>query len=278
MRTLQLIHGEAGRKAQTGGRDSDFFSEKTGILVEKTVCEFPSRFSSEVRWDDTRSPRAVGQFFRQLSIEALSDFESLAVHSHCAGTAVLIKEEEEPSNIFFLLEGRVKLSINSVEGRRLILGIAGPGEILGLASAISGCPYEVTAEAYFPCRISSLDRDRFLNFLERYPIACQNVARELSLDSRRTFEQLRTLGLTLSAPAKLARLLLDWCAEGELTELGIRIQCALTHGEIGEHIGVSRETVTRSLNEFKSQGLVERRGTTLLVPSRTALAFYAGNR
>ena len=42
MRTLQLIHGEAGRKAQTGGRDSDFFSEKTGILVEKTVCEFIS--------------------------------------------------------------------------------------------------------------------------------------------------------------------------------------------------------------------------------------------
>ena len=112
----------------------------------------------------------------------------------------------------FLLEGRVKLSINSIDGRRLILGIAGPGEILGITSAISGCPYEITAEARFPCRIAALNRQSFLDFLLRYPLACQNVARQLSLQYKRACEQLRIVGLTSPAPAKLARLLLDWCA------------------------------------------------------------------
>ena len=103
----------------------------------------------------------------------------------------------------------MRLSINSIKGKRLIVGIAVPGEILGVTSAISGCPYEITAEALYPCTLASMPRQSFLDFLLRYPAAFQNVARELCLDSTRIREQLRTVGLALSAPAKLARLLMD---------------------------------------------------------------------
>ena len=171
----------------------------------------------------------------------------------------------------FLLEGRVKLSINSIDGRRLILTIAWPGEILGLTSAISGCPHVITAEAQFPCMIRLLQRQDFLDFLMRYPMACQNVMRELSLNYNRTAQRLRTIGLILTAPAKLARLFLEWCKEGEQTKRGVRIQCSLTHAEIGEHIGASRETISRIMKDFKSQGLVEQRGSILIVPNPEAL-------
>src|ERR1019366_6338141 len=110
----------------------------------------------------------------------------------------------------------------------------------------------------------SIDLQLFLDFVGRYPTASRNAARELSLDYNRATEQLRTLGLTLSAPAKLIRLILDWCAKGEQTPDGIRIQCSLTHGEIGEHLGVSRETVSRSLMNLKSEGVIEQRGSTLM--------------
>jgi CRP-like cAMP-binding protein len=89
-------------------------------------------------------------------------------------------------------------------------------------------------------------------------------------------EQLRTLGLSSSALAKLAKLLLDWCAESSRTLNGRQIQCSFIHGEIGELIGASRETISRCMNDFKRRGLVAQRGTTLLVPDCNALAVYAG--
>jgi CRP/FNR family cyclic AMP-dependent transcriptional regulator len=88
-------------------------------------------------------------------------------------------------------------------------------------------------------------------------------------------EQLRTVVLSTSAPEKLARLLLDWGENGQTTEAGLRFRFSLTHGEIGEFIGASRETVTRTLSVFKSRRLVTFNGSTLTIPSRTALERYA---
>ena len=185
-------------------------------------------------------------------------------------------EDQAPSQILFLLTGQVKLSMNSSAGRRLILGIANPGETLGLASALSDSRYDITAETICPCRIASLYRDYFLEFLTRHPAAYKNVVRELSTECARAREQVRTLGLAVTAPARLARLLLEWCADGQKTENGTQLSCSLTHGEIGQFIGVSRETVTRILSDFRYQELLESRGSTLMISNRRALKIYAG--
>jgi CRP/FNR family transcriptional regulator len=208
--------------------------------------------------------------------EMLFDLVSISQRSFCPGTVLMLEEGQIPTNVLLLLEGRAKLSLNSIDGRRLIVGFACAGEVLGLTSAISGLPYEMTAEAQYPCTISSVPRQTFLDFLSRSPVACQNVTRQLSLDYKRTLEQLRTIGLTASAPAKLAKLLLAWCAESSRTLRGAQIQCSFTHGEIGELIGASRETISRCMNDFKRRGLVAQRGTALLVPDCAALAVYAG--
>ena len=227
-------------------------------------------------WSLTRLLYCKGEFCRDMSDDGLFDLVSISKRFFCPGSVLILEEGQKPASVLLLLEGRAKLSLNSIDGRRLIIGFASPGEILGLTSAVSGLPYEVTAEAQFPCTISSLPRQSFLDFLLRSPIACQNVTRQLSLDYKRTLGQLRTLGLTSSAPAKLARLLLDWCAESSRTLRGAQIQCSFTHGEIGELIGTSRETISRCMNDFKRRGLVAQRGTLLLVPDCAALAVYAG--
>jgi CRP/FNR family transcriptional regulator len=168
------------------------------------------------------------------------------------------------------------LSLNSIAGRRLIIGMAGPGEILGLTSVVSGFPYEMTADSHLPCIVAQIPRQNFLAFLIRYPIACMNVARQLSMDHKRACEQLHTVGLSLSAPRKLARLLLQWCAGREPDGIDARFHCSLTHAEIGEHVGVSRETISRTLTDFKNRGLVEQHGTILIVLNRKALQTLAG--
>jgi len=276
MRNFSLIQGSATRRFQIGRSERDSFRNGARNVNGGSLAEFPSRFASEEGWPGTRLLYRKGEFCRQMSDEALFDLVSISERFLCPGTALILEEGQKPSRVLLLLEGRAKLSLNSVDGRRLIIGFASPGEILGLTSAVSGLAYEITAEAQFPCMISSLPRQSFLDFLLRSPIACQNVTRQLSLDYKRNLEQLRTLGLTSSAPAKLAKLLLDWCAESSQTLRGTQIQCSFTHGEIGELIGASRETISRCMNDFKRQGLVAQRGTALLIPDCTALAVYAG--
>jgi CRP/FNR family transcriptional regulator, cyclic AMP receptor protein len=217
-----------------------------------------------------------GKFSRWLSREAMSEFESLAASLRCGRNAVLFAEGDRPGKVLVLVKGRVRLSMNSSVGRRLTLGLAGPGGILGLSAVISGCPYETTAEAQFPCEFASLPRQAFLNFLLRYPVAGQNVSQQLSLEFRRACEHLRILGLTLTAQEKLAQLLLEWCAEGQRAGRGARIHCSLTHEEIGEYLGVARETVSRTMADLKNRDLVEQRGSTLVISSLRALEIYAG--
>ena len=164
--------------------------------------------------------------------------------------------------------------MNSIEGRRLILGIVGPGEILGLTSAISGAPHGITAETQMPCVMASVHLQSFLDFLLSDPVASQNAARQLSLENRRNCEQLRT-GASPGRPRPALRLLLEWCGEGRQTDRGIRFLCPLTHEEIAEHIGVSRETVTRTLHGFRNRKLVEQRGAALFVSNLRGLEIYA---
>jgi CRP/FNR family transcriptional regulator len=232
------------------------------------------RFRPE--WNDVGAEWRAGEFYKDLSPRAMCEFESLGVPYCCEGTTVLFAEGQEPCSILFLLEGRVKLTLNSIDGKRLTLGIAMPGEILGLAAVVTGCPYEITAVAQCPCRIRALPRKSFLDLLSRYPVACQNSARLLSIEYKRGCEQLRILGLTLTASMKLAKLLLQWCAEGQRAGLGVRVHCSQTHEEIGEYIGLARETVTRNLTDFKNLDLVEQRGSTFFVPNLRALEIYAG--
>jgi len=270
------LYGQTYKEAQTYCFGAGCLKEKAG---NRSGGEFPRTAMlshPETKWNDARAEWRAGEFFKCLSVNAMIEFESLAVPFSCERNAVLFAEEQEPYSILFVLEGKVKLAMNSIEGKRLTLGIAGPGEILGLAAAVSGCPYETTAVAQFPCRIGSLSRQSFLDFLLRHPVAWENSARLLSVDYKRGCEQLRLLGLTWKASAKLARLLLRWCADGQRTEYGARIHCPLTHEEIGEYIDVSRETVTRALADFKNRELVEQHGSTFIIFNLRALEVYAG--
>jgi len=219
--------------------------------------------------------RLDGDFFKKLSPTALGDLDTLTFPSNYPAGMRLFSEKDPAPGVYIVIEGEVKLSMNSSDGRRLILRIAQKGEILGLASTLSGKPCEMTAEALYPARIASIVRQDFLKFLSRHPEVYQTVTEELSRDYAMACEQLRTVGLSSNVPEKLARLLLEWSENGKTTERGTHIRFPLTHGEIGEFIGASRETVTRTLSVFKSRQLVAFHGSTLTIPSKAALENFA---
>ena len=271
-----LIADRIKRTPLPNSRRANHLKEESRYGKRRSVDEFPMLITREKMRDDANQLFRSGGFFKGLSIQAKSDFALLATRFHCSAAEVLIREEEAPENVLFLLDGKVNISMNSSDGRRFLLGVAGAGDILGITSAISGTSSEIGAEARYPCNIDSLRRQDFLDFLLRHPIACQNVARELSLHYTRACARLRMLGLTSSASSRLAGLLLEWCCSVRQTNRGTQIHCDLTHQEIGECLGASRETVTRSLNDFKNHNLIELHGAIITIPNCDALASYAG--
>lgn len=229
-----------------------------------------------MRGGNYRSPvKRAGEFFSNLSAPALEDFCLMEHPSSYEPNVVLFIEGEPVRALFVVLEGQVRLSISSSEGKHLSLRIAREGDIIGLSSTLSGAPYEMNAETLYPTKVARIERREFLKFLAQHPDAYQSVTDELGRHMAIAYSQLRTLGLSSSAPEKLARLLLEWSDRGQPTESEGRLRFPLTHEEIGEFIGTSRETVTRTLSHFKNRRLVAFQGSMMTIPSRAALAEYA---
>jgi len=217
----------------------------------------------------------AASFFCQLPPAALKDFDAIKSTATYPKGALLFMEKQDARGVFVLCEGDVKLSISSSEGKTLIMRVAKAGEILGLMAGMSGGPYEVTAETLRPCQIAFIRREDFQRFVAKHPEASQGVARQMTMQYQAACEQLRTVGLSASAQEKLARLLLSWSAGIQQSKDGTSIKMPLTHEEIAEFIGTSRETVTRTLSDFKERHLIAIQGSTMMIPSVAALESFA---
>ncbi|MGC2153138.1 MAG: Crp/Fnr family transcriptional regulator [Terriglobales bacterium] len=216
------------------------------------------------------------RLFCDLPTDALQSFESIKYAGAYPKGAVLFVEGQAPRGIFVLCQGRVKLSICASDGRTLILKIAEPGEVLGLSAAVSGKPYELTAETVDACQANFIRREDFLRFLKEHSDACFKVAEQLSEKYNIACHEVRSLGLSHSAGEKLAKLIVEWSSKNsEAAKLEPRVKVSLTHEEIAQMIGTSRETVTRLFAELKKRQILQTRGSTLVIRNKAALRSLA---
>jgi len=215
-------------------------------------------------------------FFCGLPKASLEAFEKIKFTAAYPAGAVLFVEGQSPRGIYMLCKGRVKLSTTSSDGKTLILKIVQPGEVLGLHATVSNTPYEITAESGQPCQLNFIKREDFLRFLQQHGDACLKAAQHLSRDCQSAYQQIRSLGLSHSAPERLARLLLEWSHGEGADDAGMRIKVALTHEEIAQIIGTSRETVTRTLADFRKKQIAVLKGSTLMIRNKPALERLVG--
>jgi len=214
--------------------------------------------------------------FCDLPAAALQTFQTIKYATAYPKRAVLFVEGQAPRGIFVLCKGRVKLSICSSDGKTLILKIAEPGEVLGLSANVSGTPYELTAETVDECQVNFVKREDFQHLLRDHSDACLHVAEQLSDKYHTACREIRAIGLAHSAAEKLAKLLLEWSARnGEAAKAEPRVKLTLTHEEMAQMIGTSRETVTRLFADLKKRQIVQTKGSTLLIRNKTALKALA---
>jgi CRP/FNR family cyclic AMP-dependent transcriptional regulator len=204
-------------------------------------------------------------FFCQFDPETLKAFDSITFTNVYPDSALLYAEGETPQGLFILCYGEVKLSISaSGSGKTLIKRVVKAGEVLGLSSVLSGNPYKATAETLHPSQLKFVKREDFLRFYGEHRDVSFNIARQLIEECESDADQIRNLGLTNSAAERLAQLLLAWCEEsGSPSASGMRFPVMMTHEEISQLIGTSRETVTRLLKRFRDQKILTVRRSSM---------------
>lgn len=210
-------------------------------------------------------------FFCRFSPSVLRSLNAVSHHTIMPPSAVLFVEGQTPRGVYIVCSGTVKLSTSSKEGKVLILKQAVAGEVLGLSAAISGTNYEMTAETACPCQLNFVSRQDLITLLQNQSEAGVHAALSLSREFQGAYRDIHDLLLARSSSGKLARLLLS-CAPPVFERSQEKpLRPVMTHEEMAQRIGSSRETVTRLLSDLKRRKLIRPSGASLVIRDRTAL-------
>lgn len=204
-------------------------------------------------------------FFCQFAPRILEELNSIGQLALYPKGAILFWKGQAPLSAFVLCSGRIRTSATSARGRSVAFRIAKGGNILGVCSLLLDQPYTVTAEALEPVQAKIIFRAELMRFMQTHKEVSQRVAVFMSENLVESYQQVTRIVLSSTPKSKLISLLLDMAnREGHPSESGnLRLDLHLTHAQLGELIGISREMVSRLLSELRKQGLIQTKGTSV---------------
>lgn len=184
---------------------------------------------------------------------------------------IVFQVGETGDHLFILLEGRVKVSLTSAEGKEAILSILECGDVMGEMALLDGEPRSATVSTMDACRFLVLWRRDFLPFLERNPHVALKLLAGLSQRLRATNDMVGNLSF-LNLPARLARILINLGQQyGKVTSTGIVIGLKLSQEELGNLVGVSRESVNRQIRLWVDASVLDYAHGTIILKNSDAL-------
>jgi CRP/FNR family transcriptional regulator len=181
--------------------------------------------------------------------------------------ATLFREGERPTGIYVVLEGSAKLSVNSAQGKTMVLGLFGPGTILGLAAAVLGRTHAATAEVLRPTKVLFVPRKDLVREIRCDATAARQTAELVSEACYFTLDKMKTVDLSQSAVQKLARCLLGLVAHSPSGETPLK----LGEETIAQMVGLSRETVSRLISRFRRDQIVNWVGSRIVIQDKRTL-------
>lgn len=202
-------------------------------------------------------------------LDGLSEAELDAIAKDCgwknyAAQEQIIDRQSESTDVFFVIEGRVRVVNYSVSGREITLDDIEPGGNFGELAAIDGEPRSASVMALTPCRMAVMPQDRFLDLIENHPSVSLTVMRNLAAIIRHSTERIMDLS-TLAANNRVHADLLRLATANMVDEIRASISPIPVHGDVASRVSTTRETVARVMNDLARQGVVERQKDALLV-------------
>ena len=195
-------------------------------------------------------------FFRDMKEEEIQRILNNANERFYSRGTIIFSEGEETDGIYIITEGLIKVYKMSADGREKTLAILNPGDILGEMALFDHSYRSATAEALEASTVIVIPRQDFEHLLEKIPALAVKIIRVLAERLRQADEEIKNL-LFLNARGRVILNLVQ-LAEAHMQgkKPGTPIPFRLTHAEIANLVGVSRETVTRAISELQDEGLI----------------------
>jgi CRP/FNR family transcriptional regulator len=206
-------------------------------------------------------------WFCSLGSAVLADLEMATSTISLPQQSPLFTQGEDARHLYLICNGYLKLTAGRLKERQMIVRVAGPGSMLGLYAVLSHGVYEVSAETLTPAQLRPVDRDRFLHFLRTHKEAQMRAVNCICQEYRFALQDACRIALSETVAARLGRLLTELAAQiGEhLPGGGFRFPLLLTHEEMASMTSTTRETVTRTLGQFRKEGWISIEDSLLTV-------------
>lgn len=232
---------------------------------------FPPRTVADADAASSQLPSTV-----LISAQEWHSLEGRGRHRSYQRGQVLFFEGDPGGSVIALKSGRVKVSVQTLHGRELLLAIKGPGELLGEMSALDGRPRSATATAMEAAQGLVVSSNVFQEFISEHPRIALRLLRTLTSELRNTDELIadRDAGDTVSRTAR--RLLQLAVRYGEHNGGTTRVGLSLSHDDLASWIGVSREATSRALSQLRAAGYIVTGRRSITVVDLPGLRRYVG--
>ena len=212
-------------------------------------------------------------WFCSLGSAVLADLELATSTIALPAQAPLFAHGEDARFLYLICSGYMKLSAGREHEKQMILRVAGPGSMLGLYAVLSHGVYEVSAESLTPAQLRPVERDRFLSFLRAHKEAQMRAVQCICQEYRFALQDACRIALAETVAGRLGHLLLDLGNQiGEHLPTGaIRFPLLLTHEEMASMTCTTRETVTRTLGQFRKDGWISIEDALITIHHREPL-------
>lgn len=172
-----------------------------------------------------------------------------------AGTN-MITAEQPGEVVYVILEGTVKILIEQVDGREVILAFLGAGDTVGEMSLVDSAGRSANVMTMEKCTLLWMDRTAFQDLLKNSNEFAQNLVKLLASRLRMANEQIQSLS-SLDVAGRLARQLLAFADRyGREVDGGTLVPLRLTQSDLAELVGASRERVNQVMVDFRNKGYV----------------------
>ena len=193
--------------------------------------------------------------FTELDGPHLAKIAAIARERRFPKRHTIFLEGEKGNYVVLIVSGIIKISRSSSDGRVKTLALLRPRDFFGeMALFLPGHERSATAEALTDCRVITIDQTDFEKLLKDVPGISLRIIQTLAHRLQSANRQIKTLALG-DSQSKLADLLL-WLKDEFPGTAGTGPMIPLTHQELADLAGLSRETTTRLLNTFEQQGVV----------------------
>jgi CRP/FNR family transcriptional regulator, cyclic AMP receptor protein len=225
--------------------------------------------------DEAKTLRWV-EGFRELPSEDVRRLSSRCRWRWYNAQHVIFQQRDPATEVFFVVQGRVRIASYSITGKQVSFRDLGPGQAFGDLAAIDGRLRSATAAAISDALLASMPAQTYWEAMMTHPpVAAASLKRLADLVralSDRVIEQ-----SLLPVPTRIRLELLRLAQRQMRGAVGAKIDPAPTHAEIAARVATHREAVTRELRQLAKKGVITRQGRKLLVADIDALRAAVGD-